>query len=318
MPPREQRGAGAQSSNQGQLAPGGAPASHDAPAGATSTQLAPGTPIPGADGPTVIGGPGPLRPLVPSSPTRSSAPAKPATPAVDPTQPPLHFAPETPQRVGPFEAPGLFRSDVFGGARGAPVTDGTRTSSSIPPTPSLGAPNISAPATSAAASESAGQIGNGIGDWRKGVSPAASSNFGPSSLRGDASPVPGLMPIDPNQPSQTADAPLGVTGSAPGVSAPITPPTASGMARPPSTGNPVWDWWNGLVADVDAISRRNGFGGLNTPAPGSVQAPPTQPVFDSGLPGMLQRAGAFDPPAGGLLRLLQEQMRNNPDDDASA
>jgi hypothetical protein len=51
---------------------------------------------------------------------------------------------------------------------------------------------------------------------------------------------------------------------------------------------------------------------------GGVPTAPTQPVFDSGLPGMLARAGAFDPPAGGLLGLLLEHMRNNPDDDVSA
>jgi hypothetical protein len=50
---------------------------------------------------------------------------------------------------------------------------------------------------------------------------------------------------------------------------------------------------------------------------GGVPAPPTQPVFDSGLPRMLARAGAFDPPAGGLLGLLQEYLRNHPDDDTS-
>ena len=50
----------------------------------------------------------------------------------------------------------------------------------------------------------------------------------------------------------------------------------------------------------------------------NVPAPPTQPVFDSGLPGMLARAGAFDPPAGGLLALLQKHLRKNPDDDVSA
>ena len=51
---------------------------------------------------------------------------------------------------------------------------------------------------------------------------------------------------------------------------------------------------------------------------GGVPTAPTQPVFDSGLPGMLARAGAFDPPAGGLLRLLQEHMRNHPDHDGSS
>jgi hypothetical protein len=75
VPPREKRGAAAQSGNQGQPAPSGAPKPTDAPAGAMSTQLPPGTPIPGAEGPTVIGGPGPLRPLVPPAPSRWSAPA---------------------------------------------------------------------------------------------------------------------------------------------------------------------------------------------------------------------------------------------------
>jgi hypothetical protein len=130
--------------------------------------------------------------------------------------------------------------------------------------------------------------------------------------------MPGMMPVDPNQPSRESAAPLGTTSGAPGASAPTASLAASGMARPPSTGNPVLDWWNGLVADVDAISRRNGFGGLDTPMLGSVPSPPTQPVFDRGLPGMLQRSGAFDPPAGGLLGLLQELERNHPDDDVSA
>jgi hypothetical protein len=318
VPPREKRGAAAQPGNQGQLAPSGVPASNDAPAGVMSSQRSPGTSIPGAEGPTVIGGPGPIRPLVPPASSRLSAPAQPTTPAVDPTLPPLHFAPETPRRVGLFE--GLFRSDTLGSPRVSSAADGRVTSPSIPPTPTFGAPNASIPATSSAVSGSAGQIGdgNGIGDWWKGVAPAASSNFNSSSLRGLPSPMPHFVPVDPKQPSRAADASIGVAGSAPSISAPTASPAASGIARPPSTGNPVWDWWNGLVADVDAISRRNGFGGLNTPMLGGVPAPPTQPVFDSGLPGMLQRAGAFDPPAGGLLGRLLELERTHPDDDGSA
>jgi len=239
--PRAHLGAALQAGDQRQPAPSGAPKSNDAPAGAMSTQLPPGTPIGGAEGPTVIGGPGPLRPLVPPAPSRSSAPASPATPAVDPTLPPLHFAPEKPQRVGPFEVPGLFLSDAFGRARVAPAADRTPTNPSVLPTPSSGAPSTSAPATSPAASGSAGQISAGIGEWWKAVAPAASSNFDPSSLRG-----------------------------------------------------------------------------LTSPMLGGVPTAPTQPVFDSGLPGMLARAGAFDPPAGGLLGLLLEHMRNNPDHDVSA
>jgi hypothetical protein len=207
-------------------------------------ELSPGMPIPGATGPTVIGVPGPLRPLVPPANSRSpAAPYAPTAPAPD-GLPPLHFAPETPQRVGPFEVPGLFRSDAFGSTHVAPAADGTGTGSSILPTPSFGAPGVSAPTLS---------------------------------------------------------------------------PAASGSARPLSTGNPVLEWWNGLVADVDAVSRRPGFGGLKTPMLGGVPTPPTQPRFDSGLPGLLARYGAFDPPAGGLLGMLQEYMRNNPNsNDVSA
>jgi hypothetical protein len=133
VPPREKRGSAPQSGDQARPAPSGAPSSNDAPAGAMSTQLSPGTPIPGAEGPTVIGGPGPLRPLVPLSPSRSSGPAHPTTPAVDPTLPPLRFAPETPQRVGPFEVPGLFRSDAFGGPPVASPTGRTGTNPSTDP-----------------------------------------------------------------------------------------------------------------------------------------------------------------------------------------
>jgi hypothetical protein len=203
-------------------------------------ELSPGMPIPGATGPTVIGGPGPLRPLVPPATSRPPASTSPTAPAADPLSP-LHFAPQTPQNFGPFEVPGMFRSDVFGGSRVAPGADGAGTNTPTLPTPAFGASGAFTP-------------------------------YGSPVLSG----IPGLLPA----------------------------------------GNPVADWWNNLVTDVDAISRRNGFGGLNLPMPGPT--PPTQTVFDSGLPGMLQRAGAFDPPAGGLLGMLQELERNHPDDEASA
>jgi hypothetical protein len=171
-------------------------------------QLAPRMPIPGAAGPA------------------------PVTDGL----PPLHFAPETPRSFGPFEVPGLFRSDVFGGPRVAHAADGTPTNPLIPPMPAFGEPNTSAPAV-------------------------------------------------------------------------------SGMTAPLRGDNAFTDWWNGLVASVSAASRQAGLGGLSPPVPNNVPAPPTQPLFDRGLPGMLQRAGAFDPPAGGLLGRLLELQRNHPDDD---
>ena len=52
---------------------------------------------------------------------------------------------------------------------------------------------------------------------------------------------------------------------------------------------------------------------------------PTSPAQDApgGIPGLLMQIGAFDPshpddpPAGGLLRLIQDYMRNNPDGGAA-
>ena len=161
VPPREQRGSAPQPGNQRQLAPSGAPTSNDAPAGAMSTRLSPGTPIPGAEGPSAIGGPGPLRPLMPPAPSRSSAPTNPTAPTVDPTLPPLHFAPQTPQRVGPFEAPGLFRSDVFGGPRVAPAADGTGTNRTNSPDA------FAWRARYIRACDVAGRIGNGQSDGRR-------------------------------------------------------------------------------------------------------------------------------------------------------
>lgn len=252
VPPREKRGAAAQSGNRGQPAPSDAQPSQSAPQ--------PAVPVP----PQQNGGPKP-RPTAPPPRSPQLPPSRPGigppldiTPRLAPGManpgaaeprpapdglPPLHFAPETPHRFGPFEVPGLFQSDAVGSPPVASPADGTPTNPSIPPSPLFGSPSTSSPATSPAPSGMAGQIGD---------------------------------------------------------------------------GNGIGHWWNGLVTDVDAVSRRNGFGGLSIPMPNNVPTPPTQTVFDRGLPGMLQRAGAFDPSAGGLLGLLQEYMRNNPHDDVSA
>lgn len=104
-----------------------------------SPELLPGMPIPGATGPSVIGGPGALRPLAAPASSRPPAPTSPIGPAVDPTLPPLHFAPETPQNFGPFEVPKLIRSDVLSGSRIAPGADDAGINSSIPaPMPTVG------------------------------------------------------------------------------------------------------------------------------------------------------------------------------------
>jgi murein DD-endopeptidase MepM/ murein hydrolase activator NlpD len=95
--------------------------------------------------------------------------------------------------------------------------------------------------------------GNGIGDWRSNLAPAAPSIMDPASVRRLSSPVLDTISTDPRSPS--------------------------GEAALPS---PV----------------------RNAPL---------------GLPGLLMQIGAFDPsspdqpPAGGLLGLIQDYMRNNPD-----
>lgn len=63
----------------------------------------------------------------------------------------------------------------------------------------------------------------------------------------------------------------------------------------------------GIWSSIGGASGPAGYGGRN-----GVDAP-------GGIPGLLMQIGAFDlshpddPPAGGLRRLLQDYMRNNPD-----
>ncbi len=133
----------------------------------------------------------------------------------------------------------------------------------------------------------------------------------PGLFRRDDAGSPPLAPAADGTPANPSILPT-PSFAAPSLSSPATSP-APGMAGQIGDGNGIGHWWNGLVTDVDAVSRRNGFGGLSIPMPNNL--PTTQTVFDRGLPGMLQRAGAFDPSAGGLLGWLQELERNHPDDD---
>ncbi|MBV8918387.1 M23 family metallopeptidase [Bradyrhizobium sp.] len=71
------------------------------PASPAPTQLSPGMPIPGAGGPSSIGGPDGPTPLVP--PGGSQVPLGPQLRA--PTVSPLNFAPEAPQKFSPLTLP---------------------------------------------------------------------------------------------------------------------------------------------------------------------------------------------------------------------
>lgn len=96
------------------------------PEPATPSQLLPGTAIPGAEGPTSIGGPAGPRPLSLPARRQSAAPRRVAPPA-DPGLPPLHFTPETSRNSGPFTAPGPFPSDRSDRQDVSPATSGPRT-----------------------------------------------------------------------------------------------------------------------------------------------------------------------------------------------
>lgn len=105
----------------------------------TVPQSASGIAIPGAEGPTSLGGPnGPALLRVPE-PSRSQSPA--SSPAADPALPPLHFAPELPRNIGPFTMPGSFGGPDVASAssgtasvlgRGSPILGTTQSASRAP------------------------------------------------------------------------------------------------------------------------------------------------------------------------------------------
>lgn len=261
--------------------------------GSLPTQLAPGMAVPGAQGLTSIGGPNGPAPLLPPARSGAPAPARPAPPA-DPTLPPLHFAPKVPQNFGPFAVPGPFRSDVFGKPDVAPAEAGTRPSA---PTPALDTSGTFAPAASAAASASAGPIGdgNGIGDWWGKLAPA-DSNIDPASVRRLSSPLLGIVPAGPNQsPRDAGPSPFAAVPSLP---SPSREQSALEALLAPDGRGVAEDW--------------------TLPLPFRSFDPQTQDA-PGGLPNLLMQVGAFDPsspdqpPAGGLLGLIQDYMRNYPD-----
>jgi hypothetical protein len=97
-----------------------------------------------------------------------------------------------------------------------------------------------------------------------------------------------------------------------------SPPSLASPSQDTIAAMPSFPTGRSLFHALLAARRKHGPNDWTMPLPFYSPAPPTQTVFDSGLPGMLQRAGAFDPPAGGLLGMLQELERNHPDDDIKA
>lgn len=102
LPPRSQNAPTSRPANQGR--PTSDRASGVLPEPATPSQPSPSTAIPGAEGPTSVGGPAGPRPLSPAARPRS----------------------EAPQNLGPFAVPGPFRSDASGRPDISPTTPGAK------------------------------------------------------------------------------------------------------------------------------------------------------------------------------------------------
>ena len=291
MPPRDRAGSAQRPADQAQPAPAGGPGSPLA--GAMPTQSAPGTAIPGAEGLTSIGGPAGPRPLMPPTRSGSQAPASPA-PVVDPALPPLHFAPEVPPSFGPFAVPGLFRSDAFGGPDGARAASGVNAPSS--PMPSFGAPRGSPEATLPAVLRT-GPIGdgNGIGDWWDSVAPAPPPDAASDSVRRLSTVRPGTARPDPSSPALSPR--LAVRGGNAGdrsISSSLSTVRLPLEALFASDPNRALDQW------ASSSPRRS--------------AP--SPKRDAAAVLAGRSVAAVDPsspdqaPAGGLLGMIQEYMRN--------
>lgn len=132
---------------------------------------------------------------------------------------------------------------------------------------------------------------------RRSGDAAGVSVLDPSSVRSLNSRILGTMPVDPNQPPRAADPMSGIAGGLPSLS-------------------PVWRPSEALLAALDRNRAPDDWVQrmpFRSPAPSPQDAP-------GGIPGMMVQAGLIDPrhpdapPGGGLVRLLQDWMRNNPDD----
>jgi len=257
---------------------------------------APGLPsgivVPDAEGPTSLGGPNGPVPL--QRPVRSPAPAD-SAPAADPRLPPLHFAPEVTPSFGPFAVPGLFRSDAFGDPGGASAASGMDAPSL--PTPPLDAPRRS-PETTLLAVQRPGPIGdgNGIGDWRDSVAPAALPEAASDPVRRLSTVRPGTDPLDPSS-SASSPRPAASGGNAGDQSILTSFPTVLFPLEAlfASDANRALDQW------ASASPRRDASRPVRDIA--AVPAGPSVTAIDPSSPDRV--------PAGGLLGIIQEYMRNN-------
>jgi hypothetical protein len=249
-----------------------------------SFDLSPGMSIPGAQGPTSIGGPVGPTPLMP--PARPGSPASAGSaPTVEPVPPPLRYVPEAPRNFGPFTVPAPDRNRAVNNWAlssqrnpAALATDGVSREWPSPLT-SLFGNDPSNPLQAASTPPSplgddgygaqpqwrSGQIGDGkgIGYWWENARSA-------------------LQPLS-----------QGIAWANP--PSPALPPSSS-----PGSDQPF-------------------MSALATPASPISYLPPAPQDKPGGILGMLIDAGHIDPanpdrPApGGLLGMIQDYLRNNPD-----
>jgi hypothetical protein len=323
------------------LAGGAPPARYPLPG---VVPLQPGMPIPGAEGPTSIGGPNGHMPVMPPARPGARIPNSPPL-AADPTLSPLRFAPEERQQFGPFTVPPSFRSGVFSGFTSAADKSmaGPQPDAPVSPMPAFGVPRVSAPIGSAAPPRSRGGIeigdGGGVGDpslrsmpypleplhapdrnraqddWASSlprqplVSPAEGA---PGELLGPLAALFGHDPSNPFQAMGTPTLPINNDGYGP-----PSPPVQIG------DGRGIGNWWDSLRPAFQAPSQ--GQDSANVPGRTSIFATGAPSVAflpqdkPGGILGMLIDAGHIDPanpdqpPAGALLGMIQEYLRNNPD-----
>lgn len=235
--------------------------------------LSPGTAIPGAKGPTSIGSPSGPTPLMPPENAVSPAPVR-ATPR--PT--PLHFAPDVPQKFRPFTVQDPSLSNASGPQHSEIAATPTRRVSTMFPNAGPLEQNLSS---------------RSIAPFRVlGGQPNAPSRP-PMSF-----PLEALLAPDRNRAlDQWASSKPRSAGGRPAPSVPTPNVPALNLSAPSPPAPSMLD---------------------QGAAPISYVPDPTQDA-PGGILRRLAQMNAFDPsdpdraPAGGLLALLQEYMRNSSD-----
>jgi hypothetical protein len=142
-----------------------------------------------------------------------------------------------------------------------------------------------------------------------------------------------------DQPSLSEQAMSGVAGldakgqtptGRPNRTIPLASPAVSGSVGSIGDGNGIGDWRSTRASATSSSIDPGSVRRLSSPILSMIPADPRSPPEEAGLPspaqnaplglpGRLMQIGAFDPtdpdqpPSGGLLALLQDYMRNNPD-----